>query len=77
MLGSSDGRRIEEKHKIPLIRIAFPIHDRVGGQRILSIGYEGSLNLSDQIANVMLAKTEMTFRENLYNEYYKEENIYE
>jgi len=75
MVGSSDGRRIEEKHKIPLIRMAFPIHDRIGGQRILSIGYEGSLNLSDQITNVMLAKTEMTFRENLYNEYYKEEKI--
>ena len=75
MLGSSDGRRIEEKHKIPLIRMAFPIHDRIGGQRILSIGYEGSLNLSDQITNVMLAKTESTFRENLYNEYYKEESV--
>jgi nitrogenase molybdenum-iron protein alpha/beta subunit/MoaA/NifB/PqqE/SkfB family radical SAM enzyme len=73
MLGSSDGRRIEEKHKIPLVRAAFPIHDRVGGQRILSIGYEGSLNLSDQIANTMIAKTETTFREALFNEYYKEE----
>jgi len=75
MLGSSDGRRIEEKHKIPLIRMAFPIHDRIGGQRILSIGYEGSLNLSDQITNVMLAKTESTFREVLFNEYYKEESV--
>lgn len=73
MLGSSDGRRIEENHKIPLIRAAFPIHDRIGGQRILSIGYEGSLNLSDQITNVMLARTESTFREALYDEYYKEE----
>ena len=73
MLGSSDGRRIEEKHKVPLVRASFPIHDRVGGQRILSIGYKGSLDLSDKIANVMLAKTESTFREDLYNEYYKEE----
>ncbi len=77
MLGSSDGRRIEEKHKVPLVRAAFPIHDRIGGQRILSIGYEGSLNLSDQIANVMLAKTESNFREDLYNEYYKEGKIEE
>ncbi|WP_459476417.1 nitrogenase cofactor biosynthesis protein NifB [Clostridium saccharoperbutylacetonicum] len=77
MLGNSDGRRIEEKHKVPLIRAAFPIHDRIGGQRILSIGYEGSLNLSDQIANVMIAKTESTFREDLYNEYYKEGKIEE
>jgi MoaA/NifB/PqqE/SkfB family radical SAM enzyme len=75
MVGSSDGRRIEEKHKIPLIRSAFPIHDRIGGQRILSIGYEGSLNLSEQITNVMLAKTESTFREALYNEFYEEEKI--
>jgi nitrogenase molybdenum-iron protein alpha/beta subunit/MoaA/NifB/PqqE/SkfB family radical SAM enzyme len=75
MIGSSDGRRIEEKHKIPLIRAAFPIHDRIGGQRILSIGYEGSLNLSEQITNVMLAKTESTFREALYNEFYEEEKI--
>lgn len=77
MLGSSDGRRIEEKHKIPLVRASFPIHDRIGGQRILSIGYEGSLNLGDQITNVMLAKTEMTFRENIYNEFYDEEKIEE
>jgi nitrogenase molybdenum-iron protein alpha/beta subunit/MoaA/NifB/PqqE/SkfB family radical SAM enzyme len=77
MLGSSDGRRIEEKHKIPLVRAAFPIHDRIGGQRILSIGYEGSLNLGDQITNVMLAKTEMTFRENIYNEFYNEKNEFE
>jgi nitrogenase molybdenum-iron protein alpha/beta subunit/MoaA/NifB/PqqE/SkfB family radical SAM enzyme len=77
MLGSSDGRRIEEKHKVPLVRAAFPIHDRIGGQRILSIGYEGSLNLSDKIANVMLAKTESSFREDLYNEYYKEGKIEE
>lgn len=75
MLGSSDGRRIEESQGIPLIRLSFPIHDRVGGQRILSIGYEGSLNLSDQITNIMLGAKESTFRENIYNEFYKEEKI--
>lgn len=75
MLGSSDGRRIEESQGIPLIRLSFPIHDRVGGQRILSIGYEGSLNLSDQITNIMLSAKESTFRENIYNEFYKEEKI--
>ena len=75
MLGSSDGRRIEESQGIPLIRLSFPIHDRVGGQRILSIGYEGSLNLSDQITNIMLGAKESTFRENIYNEFYKEDKI--
>jgi nitrogenase molybdenum-iron protein alpha/beta subunit/MoaA/NifB/PqqE/SkfB family radical SAM enzyme len=71
MIGSSDGRRIEEKRGIPLVRAAFPIHDRVGGQRILSIGYEGSLNLGDKIANVVLQAKESTFRERLYTELYK------
>lgn len=75
MLGSSDGRRIEESQGIPLIRLSFPIHDRVGGQRILSIGYEGSLNLSDQITNIMLGAKESTFRGKIYNEFYKEEKI--
>lgn len=71
LVGSSDGRRIEEKHKIPLIRLSFPIHDRVGGQRILSIGYEGSLNVSDSITNMILEKKHDVFRENAYNMFYK------
>lgn len=73
MIGSSDGRRIEEYHGIPLVRLSFPIHDRVGGQRILSIGYEGSLNVSDQITNIILGAKESTFREKMYDQYYKEE----
>lgn len=75
MIGSSDGRRIEEYQGIPLIRLSFPIHDRAGGQRILSIGYEGSLNLSDQITNIMLEAKDSTFREKIYNEFYKEDQI--
>ena len=71
MVGSSDGRRIEENLGIPLVRAAFPIHDRVGGQRFLSIGYEGSLNLSDELTNVILEKKESTFRQRTYNEFYK------
>lgn len=72
MLGNSDGRRIEEKHHIPLIRCAFPIHDRVGGQRIRTLGYEGSLMLLDQMTNTLLKALEGGFREELYNTYYNE-----
>jgi nitrogenase molybdenum-iron protein alpha/beta subunit/MoaA/NifB/PqqE/SkfB family radical SAM enzyme len=75
MVGNSDGRRIEEKHNIPLVRASFPIHDRVGGQRIMSIGYEGSLSLGDEIANVILGRKESSFRENLYDELYKGERV--
>lgn len=70
LIGSSDGRHISHKLDIPLIRCAFPVHDRVGGQRIQSIGYDGSLSLLDQLANHMLSRKEKTFREESYRRYY-------
>ncbi len=74
MIGSSDGRRIEEKHGIPLIRCAFPVHDRIGGQRIRMLGYEGGLLLLDTITNVLLMHKEGGFRKELYFKYYKGKN---
>jgi len=72
MLGSSDARRIEGKHNIPLVRCAFPIHDQMGGQRVQTIGYEGSLNLLDKITNSIITRKDGTFRERIYNKFYKE-----
>ncbi len=54
IIGHSKGYPMARKLKIPLIRVGFPIHDRVGGQRILHIGYEGAQMLFDQIANAMI-----------------------
>ncbi|WP_070000137.1 nitrogenase cofactor biosynthesis protein NifB [Cellulosilyticum sp. I15G10I2] len=71
MIGSSDGRRIEEKHGISLVRCAFPVHDRIGGQRIRMLGYEGGLSLLDTITNTVLKSKEGGFRKELYNKYYK------
>jgi nitrogenase molybdenum-iron protein alpha/beta subunit/predicted Fe-Mo cluster-binding NifX family protein len=71
LIGSSDGRRIARKLDIPLIRCAFPIHDHVGGQRVRILGFEGSLNILDKAANAMIDKTETTFREELYDRFYK------
>lgn len=73
MIGSSDGRRIEEKYKLPLVRCAFPIHDHVGGQRVRMLGYEGSLVLLDRITNTLLSQKENRFRNELYEKYYKED----
>jgi MoaA/NifB/PqqE/SkfB family radical SAM enzyme len=73
MIGNSDGRRIEERLGIKLVRRGFPIHDRVGGQRLRAIGYNGSLEFLDEITNVLLSKKEVSFREDIYNKYYKEE----
>lgn len=70
MFGSSDGRRVAQKLGIPLVRCAFPIHDRVGGQRVRTLLYAGSLNLLDQAANYLLAHKEDTFREQIYNQFF-------
>ncbi len=72
MIGSSDGRRIEEKHSIPLVRCAFPVHDQVGGQRVRTLGYEGSLILLDRITNTLLSQKEHKFRKELFEKYYYE-----
>lgn len=77
LIGNSDGRRISEKLDISLVRRSFPIHDRVGGQRLRTLGYEGALTFLDDISNVILAKKETSFRENLYHKYFngKEERV--
>ena len=73
MIGSSDARRIEEKYGIPLVRCTFPIHDRVGGQRIRTLGYEGSLQLLDSITNKLLEIKE-GFRERIHKQFFAERN---
>lgn len=73
MIGNSDGRRMEEDLQIPLVRRGFPIHDRIGGQRLRMLGYEGSLTFLDEMTNALLTVTETTFREKIYDEYYKGE----
>lgn len=54
MLGSSKGYALARKLGIPLVRVGFPIHDRVGGQRILHVGYRGALALFDSIVNTLM-----------------------
>ncbi|MBN2618631.1 MAG: nitrogenase, partial [Spirochaetales bacterium] len=39
LIGNSKGYKISRNKKLPLIRCGFPIHDRVGGPRILHVGY--------------------------------------
>ncbi|MDF2871782.1 MAG: nitrogenase molybdenum-iron protein alpha and beta chain [Anaerocolumna sp.] len=72
LIGNSDGRRISENLKIDLVRRSFPIHDRVGGQRLRTLGYNGALTFLDDISNVILAGKETGFRKELYSKYFKE-----
>ncbi len=56
MIGNSKGYYISRKLDIPLIRVGFPIHDRVGGQRIAHLSYSGTQQLFDKIANAIIEK---------------------
>ncbi|WP_291635258.1 nitrogenase cofactor biosynthesis protein NifB [Clostridium sp.] len=73
LIGDSNGRRIEEKLGIKLIRIGFPIHDRIGAQRAVNIGYYGSLRFLDEITNALLEKKERGYRKDMYDKYYDNE----
>jgi nitrogenase molybdenum-iron protein NifN len=54
MIGHSKGYSLARKLDIPLVRIGFPVHDRVGGSRLQHLGYQGAQALFDRIANTVL-----------------------
>ncbi len=58
MVGNSNGRYIAKARDIPLVRVGLPIHDRVGAQRILTIGYRGAMELVDRLTNAVLEATD-------------------
>jgi nitrogenase molybdenum-iron protein NifN len=55
LIGNSKGYAMSRRLNIPLLRVGFPIHDRVGGHRQLHVGYQGTQMLFDRIANTLLA----------------------
>jgi len=54
LIGNSKGYKLGRQLQIPLIRVGFPIHDRIGGQRVLHLGYRGAQELYDRIVNALL-----------------------
>ena len=55
IIGHSKGYHLARKLNIPLIRLGFPIHDRLGGQRILHLGHRGAQRLFDEIVNTVIS----------------------
>ena len=49
------GRQAAERLNKPLLRIGFPVFDRIGNAHRCQVGYQGSMNLIFEIANLMLA----------------------
>ena len=74
-VGPSVGRYLEEQADIPLVRIGFPIQDRLGAQRILSVGYQGTALLLDKMVNCLLERKHKTYRSDLFQAYYHEREV--
>jgi nitrogenase molybdenum-iron protein NifN len=53
-IGSSKGAKLARELGVPLIRVGFPIHDRIGGPRILHLGYRGAQQLFDLVVNTLM-----------------------
>lgn len=54
LIGNSKGYKLAREIKKPLIRVGFPIHDRLGGARIIHVGYRGAQQLFDTISNTII-----------------------
>jgi nitrogenase molybdenum-iron protein NifN len=56
LMGSSKGYRLAHALGVPLLRIGFPIHDRLGAGRVLHLGYRGTTRLFDELVNALLQR---------------------
>jgi len=56
LIGPSKGFGLARRLDVPLVRCGFPIHDRLGGHRILHVGYAGALHLYDTLVNALLER---------------------
>lgn len=55
LIGNSKGYAMSRRMGVPLVRVGFPIHDRLGGQRLLHVGYRGAQRLFDEVVNTLIA----------------------
>ena len=58
IVGGSKGHGLAKRLDAPLVRVGFPIHDRVDGPRLLHLGYRGAQQLFDRIANALIEKAQ-------------------
>ena len=56
LMGSSKGYRMARVLEVPLLRVGFPIHDRLGAGRLLHLGYRGTVRLFDEVVNTLLQR---------------------
>jgi nitrogenase molybdenum-iron protein NifN len=54
LLGNSKGYYLARNLDIQIVRVGFPIHDRIGAQHNKILAYEGTSLLFEQIVNALL-----------------------
>jgi nitrogenase molybdenum-iron protein beta chain len=62
ILGHSKGRFTSIDHKVPMLRVGFPVYDRAGYYRYPVVGYAGAMWLAEQMANTLF--TDMEYKKN-------------
>ncbi|MDO8250611.1 MAG: nitrogenase iron-molybdenum cofactor biosynthesis protein NifN [Rhodoferax sp.] len=58
LITHSHGRQAAERLKKPLLRIGFPVFDRIGNAHRRMVGYRGTMDLIFEIANIMIDRIE-------------------
>ncbi|MBM7868423.1 nitrogenase molybdenum-iron protein subunit beta [Heliobacterium gestii] len=66
LIGDSHGKFDAKDANIPLVRIGFPIMDRVNLHRSPIVGYQGAINLVTMIANTFMDQTDRTCPDRLF-----------
>jgi nitrogenase molybdenum-iron protein NifN len=54
VIGNSKGYQLARRIGVPIVRVGFPIHDRIDGLRIMHLGYRGAQQLFDRITNSLI-----------------------
>jgi nitrogenase molybdenum-iron protein NifN len=60
IVGGSKAYPCARRLGIPLVRVGFPVHDRIGAQRLLHVGYEGTQALFDTLVNAFINQQQET-----------------
>ena len=57
LITHSHGRQAAERLNKPLLRIGFPVFDRIGNAHRRMVGYRGTMDLIFEVANLMMQQT--------------------
>jgi nitrogenase molybdenum-iron protein NifN len=60
VIGNSKGYGLARRLRVPLVRVGFPVHDRIDGPRLLHVGYRGAQQLFDRVANALIETAQDT-----------------